>query len=146
MGKYNHVYTRMLTDGECVTDVGIEDAPSDGSGPEKASALWATGAFVSMMSMELVLGLGLRLMPINDPRLSMLRRIAPASAIPVGHVDVYVYLDDIPVSLDVLVYNRILNYPDKDFVLGLDFIAADGRALEIRHNGIVPVLNFLYKA
>lgn len=146
MGKYNHVYTRMLIDGECVTDVGIEDAPSDGSGPEKASALWATGAFVSMMSLDLVRGLGLRMMPITGPTISLLRRIAPATAIPIGCVEVYVYLDETPVLLKVYVYNHIINYPDKSFVLGLDFISAYGRALEIRHNGIVPVLNFLYKA
>lgn len=134
----------MLTNGECETEVGIEDAPSDGSGPEKASALWATCESVSMMSMELVLGLGLRLMPINNPNLSFLRRIAPASAIPVGHVAVYVYLDETPISLDVLVYNRLIKYPDKDFVLGLDFIAADGREFEIRNNKDCPVLNFFY--
>ena len=144
MGKYNHVYTRMLIDGECLTDVGIEDAPSDGSGPVKVSALWATGAFVSMISMDLVRNLGLMLMPINNSNFSILRRIAPASAIPVGHVAVYVYLDETPIFLDVLVYNRLIKYPDKDFVLGLDFIAADGRALEIRHNGNGPVLNFFY--
>ena len=135
----------MLTDDECVTEIGLTQAPTDGKEPIKTDVLWATGSFASMMTTELAKELGVAVLPITDPMFWFAIRIAPKRSIPAGRAEVFVWLDGIPLLHEFLVYDLILPYPSHDIVLGLDFITK-GKELQIRHNGQCHVLNFFYNS
>lgn len=145
MAHYNHIHSHMLTDNECVTEIGITQAPPDGKEPVLIKTLWSTASIASMITSDMAKEIGLTILPISDQLFRFFSAFAPKRSIPVGRTEAFVYLDDNPPLLHVfLVYDFILQHPDKDLVLGLDFIAKG--TLEIRHNGQAPVLNFFYNS
>lgn len=145
MGTYNHVHSNMLTDNECVTEVGITQAPPDGKEPERIKTLWSTASLASMITSDMAKEMGLTILPISAKLFRFFSKFAPKRSIPVGRTEAFVYMDDnTPLIHVFLVYDTILQYPDKDLVLGLDFIAKG--SLEINHNGQCPVLNFFYNS